>query len=391
MEPPRDRRPAVAAAIAVHPVAPDRVPVAHDERRAAAGAPRRLPVGVVDVADVDEAEAAGERDGAGADEGHGGRAHPVEHLEVGVEGREVERHVGAQVLEDPVALASDLVVAVVQARDQQRRDLGPHRGLAPEPYERVEHGLEMPEGDAVVELLREPLQVHVGRVHVLEDLGARLGGHVAGGHEPVDRAGRARRARDVDRELGPDDRVVVGVGDPLAAGAERQLDDLRRRGGLARVLVDLRLADVPVLAELAAEVAARRPEGEDARAGKEVVERLLLDGIDGEAGRAPVARAPQLSAPILADVAETRLSLADETVARAERAEELAALPGVPPARGVEVHGPRVAGRPRSAARGSEVRRTHGITARLVWGEDGDQQLRIARSTSYGWMPLTGR
>src|SRR5439155_9153817 len=232
----------------------------------------------------------------------------------------------------------------------------------------------------------EPLQVHVGRVHVLEDLGARLGGHVAGGHEHVHQAGRARRARDVDRELRPDDRVVVGVGDPLAAGAERQLDDLRRRGGLARVLVDLRLADVPVLAELAAEVAARRPEGEDARAGKEVVERLLLDGIDGEAGRAPVARAPQLSAPILADVAEARLPLADETVARAERAEELAALPGVPPARGVEVHGPRIAGRRRSAARGSEVRRTHGITARVVWGEDGDQRLRIARSTSYGWM-----
>src|SRR5213593_2039423 len=117
--------------------------------------------------------------------------------------------------------------------------------------------------------------------------------------------------------------------------------------------------------------------------GTEVVERLLLDGIDGEAGRTPVARAPQLSAPILADVAETRLSLADETVARAERAEELAALAGVPPARGVEVHGPRIAGRPRSAARGSEVRRAHGITARVMWGEDGDQRLRIARSTSY--------
>jgi len=49
----------------------------------------------VDVADVDEAEAAGERDGAGAEEGHGGRARPVQHLEVGMEGREVERHVGA--------------------------------------------------------------------------------------------------------------------------------------------------------------------------------------------------------------------------------------------------------------------------------------------------------
>src|SRR5207247_5053979 len=118
----------------------------------------------------------------------------------------------------------------------------------------------------------------------------------------------------------------------LAAGAQRQLDDLLGRGGLARVLVDLRLADVPVLAELAAEVAARRAEGEDARAREEVVERLLLDGIDGEAGRAPVARAHELPAAVLADVAEACLPLADQAVARAEGAEELAAFRGVPPA-----------------------------------------------------------
>src|SRR5690606_18869277 len=45
------------------------------------------------------------------------------------------------------------------------------------------------------------------------------------------------------------------------------------------------LRDVVVLAEPAREVASRRAEAEDRRAGKEMVEGLLLDGIDAEARR----------------------------------------------------------------------------------------------------------
>src|SRR5262249_44406764 len=52
--------------------------------------------------------------------------------------------------------------------------------------------------------------------------------------------------------------------------------------------VDLaRLADVPVLAEVARQVAARGAERQPGRAGQEVVQRLLLDGIDAEAAGAP--------------------------------------------------------------------------------------------------------
>ena len=43
----------------------------------------------------------------------------------------MERDVRTKVLHEPVALAADLLVAVVEAGDQQRRDLRPHRGLAP--------------------------------------------------------------------------------------------------------------------------------------------------------------------------------------------------------------------------------------------------------------------
>ena len=58
-----------------------------------------------------------------------------------------------------------------------------------------------------------------------------------------------------------------------------------------------RLADVPVLAELAREIAARRAERKHARAGIEVIERLLLDRIDAEARRAAVRREHHLRRP----------------------------------------------------------------------------------------------
>ena len=244
----------------------------------------------------------------------------------------MKRYVRAEVLEEPVALPGDLVVAVVQTRDEERRHLGPDLGLALQPDERVEHGLEMREGDAVVELLGEPLQVDVGGVDVLEELRARLGRHVARRHEDVREPRRVCRAGDVDDELGPDDGIVVGIGDARATGTEGERDDLLGRRRLARVLVELRLADVPVLAELAPEIAARGAEGEHSLTRQEVVQGLLLDRVGGEARRLAVARAPELPAVVLADVAEARLSLADETVARAERAAKLVALRGVPPA-----------------------------------------------------------
>ena len=71
------------------------------------------------------------------------------------------------------------------------------------------------------------------------------------------------------------------------------------------------------------------------RAGQEVVERLLLDGIDGEAGGAAVAERDELAAFVLADEAEAGLPVAEPAVARAERAEQLAARLLMPPACGM--------------------------------------------------------
>src|ERR1700720_664914 len=98
MEAARDLGATLEAAIPVHAIAADRVPVADDERRAAARTPGRLALGIVDVTDVAEPDATLARDQPCPRERARRGARAVGHLEVGMEGGEVQRHVGPEML-----------------------------------------------------------------------------------------------------------------------------------------------------------------------------------------------------------------------------------------------------------------------------------------------------
>src|SRR5262245_5521533 len=85
-------------------VAAHRVPVAHHNGLAARRAVRGLTVRVVDVARVHVVQSLVERDLAGAAKRLRRGMRYVHHLEVRMERGEVQRHIGAEVLEQPVAL-----------------------------------------------------------------------------------------------------------------------------------------------------------------------------------------------------------------------------------------------------------------------------------------------
>src|SRR4029453_2708189 len=156
-------------------------------------------------------------------------------------------------------------------------------------------------------------------------------------HQDVLDSALPRRPRDVDDVLGPDDGIIVRVRDRRRALRDREVDDIVRRVATQPSLVELCLRDVPVLAELAAEVAARRAEAENRRAREEVVQRLFLDRIYREPGRTPVAELHEATAVVLADVTEAGLSVGHAAVARAERAEDSIVRLFLPPARGRRV------------------------------------------------------
>ena len=308
----------------------DLVPVAPDQLLAAAVAIGAAAGLVVDVAGVDVAQAVAHGDLARAGQGRArGRRH-VQHLVVGMEGREVERHVGPEMLHEPGAERLDLGRRVVLPRNEERRDFEPDVGLVLEIDQRVEHGLERARAELLVEALGERLEVDVGGVHVAVELGARLGAHVAGRDGDVREPARAAGVGHVDRVFQEDDRVVVGVGDRAAAAPLGRERDPLGRGPLLQTVERAGLGDVPVLAELAGQIAARGAEGEHRRARQEVVERLLLDRIDAETRGATVGGQQQLIAPARTHEAEAPLALVQPAIARADVALNAAVVQPVP-------------------------------------------------------------
>ena len=79
-------------------------------------------------------------------------------------------------------------------------------------------------------------------------------------------------------------------------------------------LIAARLGDVPVLAEKAAHVAARRAHGKDFCAGQEMVQGLLFDGINLQGRGRTVTEAIEFAALIDANETEAALPLPDVTV-----------------------------------------------------------------------------
>src|SRR5207248_8527706 len=119
-----------------------------------------------------------------------------------------------------------------------------------------------------------------------------------------------------------------------AAQPDRLFGDPLRRGGVGERVDLARLGDVPVLAEAAAQVAARGAEREHAGSGQEVVERLLLDRVHAEAAGAAVSGEDDRVVLARADETESALPLVESAVPRAEIALHAAVVERVPVAPG---------------------------------------------------------
>ena len=243
----------------------------------------------------------------------------------------MQRHVGPQLPEDPLAFRAQLLVGIVLPRDEERGDLVPDVGLVLEVGKRVEHGGQARAGELHVELVGESLEVHVGRVHLRVELAPRHGRDVARGHGNREDARFAARVGGIHRVLREDHRVVVSEGDARASRLDRGARDRLRGSAIHQPIHVARFRDVPVLAELACEIAPRGAEREHGAAGKKMIERLLLDRIDAESRRSPIRRQHHGVAHARAHEARAALALVQAAIARAEVALDASVVEAVPP------------------------------------------------------------
>jgi hypothetical protein len=85
----------------------DVIPIAADQQCAAAVTKSRLPVRIVNVAGIDVAKAGTARDLLRRAQGFRRRRRAVHHFPVRMKRREVQRHVGARMIDQPIALCFD--------------------------------------------------------------------------------------------------------------------------------------------------------------------------------------------------------------------------------------------------------------------------------------------
>ncbi len=166
--------------------------------------------------------------------------------------------------------------------DQQCGDLEPYVRFVAQVFQSVEHSIEVAGADAMVEVLREGLEVDVSGVHVRIQIQPGRRQYVAGSdRDRVDTALMASIGH-VDGVLHEDGRIVVGEGDAATAQPTRRVGKGFRGRGVGECVDLSGFGDVPVLAELARKIASGRSEGEHRRARQKMIQRLLLHRINTE-------------------------------------------------------------------------------------------------------------
>ena len=141
------------------------------------------------------------------------------------------RHIRPEIFHEPVRSAINLVITVVVAGNQQRRDFKPDVRFVPEIFQSVEHRRELRKTKPMIKRVSERLEIDIRRVHVAVEFPARVIGDVARSDCHRFDAALAARLRHIDGVLGEDHRVIVGERDRSAPEPLRcERDLLGRRG-----------------------------------------------------------------------------------------------------------------------------------------------------------------
>src|SRR5262245_3163911 len=184
-----------------------------------------------------------------------------------------------------------------------------------------------------IEVLGKALQIDVCRIHGFIKRRPRLRSNIASRDRDGFYARRPASLGAVNRIFRPNDWVIVRVGNAAAPELEGRLCDGFWRSVLAELFNLLRFADRPVLAEFAAQIAAGGAERQDAGAGIELIQWLLLNRVNAKAGAAAIGRKDHLAVTIFAYEAEAAIAGPQMAVARAKIADNAACFGiVVPPA-----------------------------------------------------------
>ena len=222
---------------------------------------------------------------------------------------DVQRNLGGEGGE-PARLGIHVGCAVVPAGDDEGRHLDVY-AVRDGMFDRLPYRPEIA-ADPAVEILLPALEVNIHRVDVRQETRTRRGADRAVRDEDDRKIRRVQERGCVHDVLEAQQRLVVGECDAdVAGGAAAEFP--RERGKACRrdVLRCSRCVchcNGGILTEGAGEIAAETADGEDEAAGVKMVQRLLLDRVERERGKAAVVQRADRTRAVLARAAESRLA-----------------------------------------------------------------------------------
>ncbi len=230
----------------------------------------------------------------------------------------MQRHIQPQLARDPLRFIADFLIAIVFARDQQRGDFEPNLGFVLEVLKRVQHRLQLPAAKLEIKFIGEAFEVHIGGIHLGIEFPARRIVHVTCRNRDGLDAACAAGVRDVHGIFSENHRIVVGKSYALAVVGKSGFGNGISGSRIGEGIHFFRLADIPVLAEFARQVATSSAERQHARPGIKMIERLLLDGINAKAGRTAVSGEHHGVIQTLAYEAGAALAFVQPAIARTQ-------------------------------------------------------------------------
>ncbi len=307
-------------------IVPKLMPVTLNQQLPARRTVRALPPHIMNIADIDVVQSGRSSDIVSFHQRLGRRARTIHHPKIRMKRGEVHRHVAADGVQHPVSHAAKLVMVIIRIGNHQIGQLGPAGCFAADVANCVENRIKMRSGQSKVEVFGKCFQVNVGRIHGIKELAARFGRDVAGGDSNRLETCGPTGCRRVDRVLSPDHRVVVGKRNAAATLPNCCVSDDFGRSGFAEPGHFAALGNVPVLTELASQVAAGGPKTQHGCSRQEMIERLLLNRIDAKPGTLTVGIQHHPAVAIDTDETETAITRIQPTGTRAQLAEQSAVL-----------------------------------------------------------------
>jgi len=260
-------------------------------------------------------------------EGKRGWRIAVLHFVLREETGEMERTIGKVIVAEPLAEATEMG-GILHGRNQEVGDFEPYT-CGFEGEKRVENGCEGGTTHFTIDVVTQGFEVDIGCIEVWGKLLERCGIDVASRHKYVLQTVGMCQLTGLEGVFKPCEGFGIGVGD----GGQMVVDAELYEGFRGEVVIGLffgtRLGDLPVLTVLATEIATCACHGKATGARQELVERFLLDGVDGEGTGFSITFGIESPVDVDSGTTDAALAFSNDTLMGTKLAFHLAILQGV--------------------------------------------------------------